>query len=290
MKRSIINKLVFFSAAFAAILSASSCEKEFDQIEAYKKNIYLVHSENMIHHFIHPFQAKPSKGFITVYCSGSILPDRDIEIDIEFDDKIVEEYNFIEFEHDSSRYVQKLSQENFDIPSFTVSIKKGELYSNMPILLDSRGLSPDTTYVIPLRIKQVNEYEINEELSSILYAIRLENEYSGQYRMAGTLTDTASGYEQQVFKDKKIVPIDEFTSRMFIAAENENPANIPTHTLTFTVKSDNSVVIHEENDIIDLGGSRYQPEKKTFILSYSFMIDGQRFDMFEKLINREQDK
>ncbi|MBY5958755.1 DUF4361 domain-containing protein [Membranicola marinus] len=284
----IIPQLLLFTAVLASILSLSSCDEEFDQVEAYKKNIYLVHSENLIHHFIHPFQDKPSEGFITVYCSGSLLPDRDIQIDMEFDPDIIDEYNFIEFEHDSSRYVHMLNQENFEVPSFTVEIKKGTLYSNMPILLNAHGLSPDTTYVIPLRIKQVNEYEVNEELSSILYAVQLKNEYSGQYRMSGTLIDTASGVEQQVFKDKNIVPIDEFTSRMYVAAENENPANIPTYTLKFSVNPDNSVTIHEGNNIGDLGDSRYQPEKKTFTLNYSFMIDGHRYDMHETLINRDQ--
>lgn len=290
MKYIIVNRLLTWLAAFATIVAVSSCDKEIDQVEVYKKTIYLVHSEDLIHSFIHPFQEEPSEGFITIYCSGSALPDKDIQVEIEFDDEIVDKYNFIEFENDSSRYVQVLDQEKFDIPSLTVSIKKGEIYSNMPILLDSKGLSPDTTYVIPLRIKQVSDYEINEELNYILYAIELENDYSGKYRMAGTITDTVSGKEQQVFKEKTIVPIDEVTSRMFLAAENESAGNIATRTLTFRVNPDNSVVINEENDVIDLGGGQYLPEKGIFTLHYSFLIGEQRFEMFEKLINLDEKK
>ena len=133
-------------------------------------------------------------------------------------------------------------------------------------------------------------YEMNEELSSILYAIELKNAYSGIYRMTGSLQEEGDNNEPlQVFKDKLVVPIDEFTCRMFLGAENELPENIPSRTLMFTVQSDNSIKITENSTVSDLGESKYDPEKEFITLNYSYMVSEKRYEIREKLIRLKDD-
>ncbi|MEA4978941.1 MAG: DUF4361 domain-containing protein [Petrimonas sp.] len=275
---------------FGMFLFLSSCQDEFQDKEIYKKIVYIVHSENTINSFTHPFKGAPTEGFISLYCSGSLMPETDIEIEIGFDDELIDKYNYIEFEDDESRYVKLLNSEHFNIPSFHVTIKKGEPFGNMPIFVTSEGLSPDSIYVIPLKINSISpSYEISKDLSSILYAVKLENAYSGLYRMTGSLQEEGeSGMPQQVFRDKTLVPIDEFTCRMFFAAENELAENIVDRTLTFTIQSDNSIVISEKNDIHDLGESYYNPETKTIILNYSYVVSEIRYEIREKLVHLEE--
>ena len=276
---------IIWPIVFGMLFSFLSCQEEYYEKEIYKKIVYIVHSENTINSFKHSFKGAPTEGFISLYCSGSLMPETDIEIEIGFDDELIDKYNYIEFENDESRYVKALKAPHFDIPSFRVTIKNGEPLGIMPIFVTPEGLSPDTTYVIPLKIKNVSSgYEMNEELSSILYAIELKNVYSGIYRMTGSLQEEGDNNEPlQVFKDKLVVPIDEFTCRMFLGAENELPENIPSRTLMFTVQSDISIMIIENNEVNDLGESYYDPETKSIYLYYSYIVSGKRYEIREKL-------
>ena len=93
---------------------------------------------------------------------------------------------------------------------------------------------------------------------------------------------------QQIFKDKTLVPIDQFTCRMFISTDNELEENIGTRTVTFTLGADNSISIKEENDLFDLGGSFYDPERDILSLNYSFLSLGTRYEIQEKLIRLKE--
>lgn len=280
-----MNKHILWLSIFIISFFTSSCKEEFDEKEVYRKIVYIVHSENMINYFTHPFTGSQTEGFISLYCSGSLMPDQDIDIEIGFDDSLIDEFNYIEFENDSTKYVKLLKPEHFNIPSFRVTIKNGEPFGTMPIFVTSEGLSPDTTYVIPLKIINSSGFEMSEDLSSILYAIQLENAYTGLYRMTGNLKLAGSTDEpQQIFKDKTLVPIDKSTNRMFISTENELEENIGTRTVTFTIGADNSISINEENDVFDLGGSFYDSERDALSLNYSFLNLGKRYEISEKLI------
>ncbi|WP_294079989.1 BT_3044 domain-containing protein [Proteiniphilum sp. UBA5384] len=281
---------IIWSIVSGMLLSFSSCQDEYYEKEIYKKIVYIVHSENKINPFTHPFKGAPTEGFISLYCSGSLMPDADIEIEIGLDDELIAKYNYIEFEEDESRYVKALKAEHYNIPSFHVKIRKGEPFGTMPIFVTSEGLSPDSMYVIPLKIKSISpNYEISKDLSSILYAIKLENAYSGLYRMTGSLQEEGgASMPQQVFKDKTLLPLNEFTCRMFLGTENELAENIPLRSLQFTVQSDHSIMITENNNVRDLGGSNYDPETESFILNYSYIISEKRYEIREKLIRLKE--
>lgn len=280
-------KMFSIFALFAIIIA---CETDYNETEIYKKIIYIVDSENVIHRFEHPFVGAETEGFISVYCGGSRMPDEDVKIEIAFDEEVVDDYNFTEFADDTSRYVKLLNSDQFEIPSYNLTLKAGEPFVKMPIFVNPEGLSPDTTYVIPLLIKSTSQYEVNKDLSRILYTIQLKNNFTGVYRMTGQLKPEGSeGDPQIVFRDKELKPISEFTSRVFFAAESEEDENIAARTFTFTVNEDLSVTIGEENNVIDLGDSFFDPHAKMIYLTYSFVNEsGVRYVMREKLFEIEQ--
>ena len=273
------------------LFSIVSCQEEIEEKEVYKKIVYIVNGENMLNYFTHPFTGEVTEGFISLYCSGSRMPEKDIDIEIGFDDELIDKFNYIEFEDDTTKYVKALGDDHFNIPSFRVTIKRGEPFGIMPIYVNPEGLSPDSTYVIPLKIVKISDYEKSEELSSILYAIRLENAYSGLYRMTVSLLEEGiSEQPLQVFKENTLVPIDLFSCRMFIATESELEENIETKTVEFTIGADHLIEIREENDVLDLGNSFYDPEKEMFCLNYSFPNGGKRYEIKEKLVRIETDE
>lgn len=290
MTKKYIYRFLFFCIL---VFSVTGCQEEFDSKEVYKKIVYIINSDDAISPFTHPFTGAESTGFISVYCSGSLMPENDIHVELGYDNELVSEYNFTEFENDTSKYVIPLASKYYNIPSLSATIKKGEPHVNLFINVNPEGLSPDTTYVIPLKLISSSEYEISEELSSILYSVRLENEYSGKYRMVGTLSEEGSTDKpQEVFKEKTLVPLNKNTCRMFFSAENELKENIGIRTFKFSVQSDNRIVINEDNDVLDMGGSYFEATDKEekIILNYSFERSGVRYEMNEKLVRARTKK
>ncbi len=284
MTKQYINKFFFCCILLFSIIG---CQEEFDTKEVYKKIVYIINSDDAISPFTHPFTGAESTGFVSVYCSGSLMPENDILVELGYDNELVSKYNFTEFENDTGKYVVPLASKYYKIPSFSATIKKGEPHANVFINVNPEGLSPDTTYVIPLKIISSSEYEISEKLSSILYSVKLENDYSGKYRMVGTLREEGSTDKpQEVFKEKTLVPLNKNTCRMFFSAENELKENIGIRTFKFSVQSDNRIVISEENDVLDMGGSYFETTDKEekIVLNYSFERSGVRYEMNEKLI------
>ena len=50
-------------------------------------------------------------------------------------------------------------------------------YVKLPIEVRTEGLSPDSTYLIPLRIASCTPYEVNKDKSRVLYKVYIENDF-----------------------------------------------------------------------------------------------------------------
>lgn len=266
-----MKKIYILTGILIGLLTFTACDDEFDDYEIYKKIVYIIDSEYTSYTFEHPFQDEPSEGFITVYCSGSQQTDQTIAIEMEEVDSLIKAYNYIEYEYDSAKYVKALPKDHYRISDMTLQLREGQPFVRMPIYVKTKGLSADQTYVIPLRIKNASGLEINPDLSSVLYTITFKNKYSGPYKMSGTKTlSDGTGSAQEVFTNKKLVAIDEHTVRCYIATETEDENTRYTQTMTFRLGENNAVVINSYN-VIDLGGSTYDPEKKVFRLNYRYL-------------------
>ena len=48
-------------------------------------------------------------------------------------------------------------------------VKAGDSRGVVPVTIHPEGLSPDSTYFIPLRIESYNDYEVNPKRNYLLY-------------------------------------------------------------------------------------------------------------------------
>lgn len=258
-----------------------SCEINLMEEEHYKKVIYLKSGDSNIADYPHAMNDSVTTGYITVGSGGSMPFTEDQPVTLEMDYEALERYNFRNYGNDLNKYAQLLSPNRYTIPSFEAHIKAGEPSATtaFPIEIDVNGLSPDTTYMVPVKIKSADDVEINEEKNFVLYRIQLVNKYSSItsrfYKMKGTKHPDGS-FVSNITTNKIISPIAYNQVRLF-------PENLTT-VVTLEAINDRSIVlvINEDNSVRvkpykyvqveQTGECKYDPEEKEFTLNYRYRL------------------
>jgi hypothetical protein len=161
--------------------------------EMYKHVLALVSSENYnIFQEIVPLTDSVTDGYIAASCGGTIAPDKDITITLSEDTDPFDFYNWSLFDADEDQYAQLLPKSAYKIDNYQITIRKGERSGRTEVKIDPKGLSPDSTYFIALKIDSSGDYEMNDEKNTILYQVLLENKYASQadqtlYQMSGLI-------------------------------------------------------------------------------------------------------
>ncbi|GAB1415747.1 DUF4361 domain-containing protein [Paludibacter sp.] len=179
--------------AFILLSGFTSCEEDIFNKELYEKIFSLLSDSEQVFNVVHPFEDGGSNRNLSIYCSGTKSIDEDVTIEIELDtDSLFKKYNEREHDLDSLSFAKKLDASRFQVASFTTTMKANQKdpYAAIPIKIDVNGLSPDSVYFIPLRIKSVSgNYKINPDKRNILYRPLLENRFASQnkttYRSKG---------------------------------------------------------------------------------------------------------
>lgn len=208
----LISNILFAALAVMAFFACN--ENEPFEGELYKKVIYVLSSDNNnVFAETHFLDQEISNGHLTVYAGGTKSLDKDVTVTFEKDNEILGKYNAINFDLNTEKYAKELDSSRFEIPSYSTTITVGSEnpYTLLPIKVRAEGLSPDSTYFIPLKIKSVSEYEVNPERSSVLYRIYLANQYTKQveatqYSMKGDRTEPGKK-EYSVTLNKRVFPL-----------------------------------------------------------------------------------
>ncbi len=160
----------------------------------------------------------------------------------------------------------------------------------MPVKVRPLGLSPDSIYFIPLRIKSVSRYDVNEDKSDVLFRVAIENDYAEQlvptyYVKSGTMTNPVT-----VLSGTKLVqPLDSNKVRMFIGNEVygtlTTEADIERLSVVVQINEDNSLTVTPygsmEVEMLDNvnGYNKYVPDlvqgtskQRVFYLNYRFRL------------------
>lgn len=263
-----------------ALLGCVACSKEPLDEEQYKKQIYIVHSEetDIYYHRDLSYEMGESETYITVACSGSRPQDVDVTVEVEVVDTLLKEYNERFFGTDESKYLQLLPEANYRIPEMKTVLKAdGEVYATLPIFVKTEGLSRDVKYVIPVRIKSISAYELNAPISQLLFGFDLVNDYSDIYTMFGKKYDEEN-VKQNMGGSREMWAIAHNEVRMFVDVRTEDDENLNEDGMILTINEDNSVTIRayspEHLKLEDLGGSTYNPATKVFKLNYKFLDTG----------------
>jgi hypothetical protein len=257
-----------------------SCERDLINEEHYRKIIYLKSGDNNIYAYPHAMNDSVTKGFITVGSAGSMPLEKDVFVVLEPDTVSLEEYNYRNFDSET-KYAKLLDNNRYILPSYTAVLKAGELSATtfLPVEVDANKLSPDTVYMIPVRIKSVSDYEINTEKEFVLYRIDLENRYSSPnyrtYKMKGLRTDN-TGKAQNITTNKDLMPLTYNQLRLFPESVISSNVldDINDKTIVIVVNGDNTVRIRAYKNIIveQLDDCSYDAELKMFELNYRYKL------------------
>ena len=257
-----MKKIIIFVVALLPLLLTSCDENEQFRGELYKKVIYLLSTDDYTFQSEHPL-GEQSTGYVTVYCGGTEHIGKDVTVTLEHDDDALSEYNHMYFDIDESRYAHELDPSKYRIESMQTVLRaqSEDNYALLPIQITPDGLSPDSTYLIPLRIKSVSEFEVNPNKQKVLYEVVLKNKYA---TMASTTYYQVTGVETRHFAagesaggisvTRIFAPLSKNQVRCFAGTNTYNPSNvtkaeIDKYAMTLTINSDNSITITPYGDL-----------------------------------------
>jgi hypothetical protein len=289
-----------------AMLYSSCARDELFEREQYKKVFALLSEDGFnILSEVHELDSIISQGYITAACGGTLLTEDDIIISIVEDENLLNEYNRSNYDVDESRYVNWLPRSNYDIENYSITIPAGERIGLMNINVRPNGLSPDSTYFIPMRVDGFSAYELNHNKSTVLYHVYLKNYYatSNALKKSRTLYSSRIRIDTNVviMKNKEMFPLSGNSVRVMAGdlPYNENVNTINNNSIVLTVdaatkkvtigpwKDDNLRLVQVDGDpeypnifyINDDGYKTY----KTFLLRYDYRYNGKNYLIQEEL-------
>ena len=300
-----MKKIILAIALIPVLGSLSSCNED-DQFkgELYKKVIYVLSDDDLIFQSEHQL-GEESTGYLTLYCGGTEHLQKDVTVEMEYDDTLLDEYNYRNFDLDYSKYAVLLPEDNYEIQTFTTTLKanSGDDYSLLPIKINPEGLNPDVNYMLPMKIKSISDYELNPDKQRVMFNVKPKNDY------ASTKTTTyyqTSGFETRhlstgdvpstISVTRPVVPVSKNQIRMFAGYHTYvvgslDPEDVDKYAMTVTLNDDGSLSIspYGSIELEQVGGSdeNYYFTNKltgylTLVMSYRFkdtvVVNGQDED------------
>lgn len=162
---------------------------------------------------------------ISVSISGTSKLNKDVEVILEKNTSILDEYNFDKFRYDESLYYLALPDEAYDLGPGKVTINKGEEYAVLPIKIDATKIDKYKQYVLPIAIASTSDYQVSTgESHYVLLRILLENNYSGMYTMTGKVSDNVSG-DLSISMNRYLYMFDENVCYFYLGNVEETDVN-----------------------------------------------------------------
>lgn len=247
-----ILKKIILLATIIPILVACDNYGQFEE-ELYQKQVYLISGNDNILNMVCELDSKDSLHNISISCSGTQSLDKDIEVTLETDTILFDKYNYNNFELDYEKYARLVDPKLYRFPTMTANLKASDEnnYSLLPFYIDPKNLlslSVDSTYFIPVAIKEVSEYSIKEEKKNILVRIRLMNKYaetikSTYYAMKGFSGNSIDDNNPMTI-NKVVVPFTANSVRTTIGTtsiKDPTEADIARTCIAIHVNEDNTV-------------------------------------------------
>jgi len=271
------------------LLFITSCNNDsIYKDEHYKIQVYLLSGGENVFTASYTLNEEEPIQWVTVGCGGSNTNDKEIVVTLEPNPEMVNRFNRMNYD-DERHYAQLLSTNRYVIDSYDVTLPahSNYHYARMPVKVRPLGLSPDSIYFIPLKIRSVSNYEVNEEKHDLLYRVAIENDYAKQvpatmYSKSGSMTDPPT----VLSGNKRVHPLENDKVRMYIGNEtySENtPIDIIKRlSIVVEILPDNRLTVlpyGNDMEVLMLANNRYFPEfiqgtsiQRVFELNYRFRI------------------
>lgn len=267
---------------------AACDENEMYKEELYEKMINIVSDDEKVFVVEYDLNEEDAIGYISVNCGGTNRIDRDVMVELEPDLTLLPEYNRLNYDTATLKYAKEMPLSHYKIPTMSTIIKKEavETYGLVEVRVKPEGLSPDSLYMIPLRIKNVSDYVINPDKDNVLYNVQIKNDYARQmkttyYKMRGTKVEN-NGMSVPTSADKVFYPISKNKVRMLagILAFKDKMATldeIDKGGVIITINADNTLTLTAAGSLqLEMVGdpqdNRYEVEAgvQVFYLSYKY--------------------
>ena len=292
IKNQKLIKLIMLCLAILVCFSACDSDKIYNE-ERYKHVVYLLSGAENIYTEAYRLDQDWPVRYFSVGIGGSLLNKEEVIVNIVPDRHILGQYNSNNFDYEE-QYARLLSANRYKIESLetfeslnvTLPANPVDQYVKVAVAVDPHGLSPDTTYFIPVAINSVSRYEINRDKYNMLYRVTIENEWARQR----TLTYyTKDGEERtdpndpatasQLSGTKIVQPLTRDEIRMFVGNHQQNPqtttrADIERYAIRVKINpADNTVDIEPYGSIqviplIRSGRNIYNPAEQQGLLTY----------------------
>lgn len=248
----------------------ASCSNEVNFGEQYKKTVYIVNSNNLLHVAKHSFETSKDSISVSVYCASTEPITKDLKVRLKVNRHVLDSLNALQVLADPD-YVNRvmLPETNYQINGeLYTTIKAGEQYGVLKVSFDFSRLDPSIPYALPLTLVSNNaDYDINPRLKSIVYQVEMVNQYAGEYSGSSkTSPTTILGIQPSL----KAISINQV--RMPIHNLSDDISQLLSNFMVLTIADDNSVTISPWGlaDVTDMGGSSYDPVTQRFELHYRF--------------------
>lgn len=287
-----ISKII--SALLCLFLLAGCLEYPIND-EQYKKQVYLVGAVDELQTKVIKFTAEEAEEtYIAAATGGSLRIDEDVKVTIAEDDEAIERYNKKYITGNKPLY-HKLLPTQYSVPTMGCVIKAGDIYARIPLKIRAKELHCDSLYMLSFKIASAS-CEISKPDTTLLVTFKMENEYSGSYKMAMNKIELKDGLPvgkpSLVNSIRMLKAIDENTVRLFNLADIEENKNIAASCLSLTVNpQDYTVEIKAWDKLNLLGGSGvYDPLKKVYSVSYQYNSGDQIFQVTGTITVNEEVK
>lgn len=278
--------------ACIVVFGFSGCNTDsIYQEEQYKTLVYLLSGSDNVFATSYTLNEDEPVRYVSIGCGGSNSNEQDITVTLEPYPEMLDKYNSLNYNY-QSEYAKLLPADRYEIESYSVTLpaKSNYHYARLPIKVRPLGLSPDSLYFIPLRIKSVSRYDVNEEKRDVLFRVAIENDYAEQlvptyYVKSGLMTNPIT-----VLSGTKLVqPLEKDKVRMFVGNEiygsTTTVEDIERLSIVVQINEDNSLTITPygsmEVEMLDNvnGYNRYVPDlvqgtskQRVFYLNYRFRL------------------
>lgn len=276
------NTRYLFICTFLLLLVSCNVENPIDG-EQYIKQVYLVGAYDKLQE---KQVAYGSDGeiFVAVAIGGSFALDHDVTVRLEEADRInVDNYNKKNVVGDDVPY-EVMPKELYNIHSLEGTIKAGEEYVRIPIHINVDQVNCDKRYVIPLRLAEVSDYEVNPYDTVLMVKPQMINDYSGTYLLSGTSVRYENGEPvvsetSSLNTPRTMAAVDQYTVRLFHKAESEELKNADKAAMKLIVNPvDNSISIEAWKNLSVLkSGGVYNPQAETFKVWYHYIENGKEY-------------
>ena len=250
-----LRKISKISIVAICFVCCAACNRDaIYEEEQYKYVVYLLSGSGNVFTESYTLNETMPVRYFSVGCGGSKPNREEVVVTLEPDGVLLDQYNRNNFDIDESKYACLLSADRYEVESYTVTIPANPVdqYVKVPIKVHPLGLSPDTIYFIPLAIKSVSRYEVNEDKYNMLYRVTIENDYARQqvttyYTKRGMETRQSDNSVSILSGAKIVQPLTKNKVRMFagnyMQSQTTTVADINMYAIEVQINEDNTVSI-----------------------------------------------